>query len=230
MHQRPANGQCGANQVRATATAERPKAEADGALGRLDMADKNQSPPRRTEPIARTVASITREGRGPQTRAYDDPDLSPIEFLQAVYHATHLPMSVRIQAASALLPYTNSFPRPQTIPPRRKIIIGGLGPYDHESGAEAPEQINTISQSKSAIANNSHQPSSETPGPLYTETNSYPPTLIDYSQPLTPTEIQQIKAAVHALRPDFDPSQPIPLYLCVCGHWLTFPCDCVTIH
>src|SRR6516162_10382334 len=103
-----------------------------------------------TNPFPRTVASITREGRGPQTRAYDDPDLSPIEFLQAVYHATHLPMSVRIQAASALLPYTNSFPRSQTIPPRRKIIIGGLGP----SATDPPEQINENLQSFSVSADN----------------------------------------------------------------------------
>jgi hypothetical protein len=76
------------------------------------MADTDQSPPRQTEtaeahgsePIARTVASITREGRGPQTHTYDDPDLSPIEFLQAVYHAAHLPMSIRIDAARGLLP------------------------------------------------------------------------------------------------------------------------------
>ena len=69
------------------------------------MADANN-------PFPRTVASITREGRGPQTHAYDDPDLSPIEFLQAVYHATHLPMSIRIDAARGLLPFTEPAPRP----------------------------------------------------------------------------------------------------------------------
>jgi hypothetical protein len=41
--------------------------------------------------------------------AYNDPDLSATEFLSAVMHATHLPMSTRIEAASALLPYTNSY-------------------------------------------------------------------------------------------------------------------------
>ena len=68
------------------------------------MADTKQSPPRQTEPMVRTVASITREGRGPQTHAYDDPDLSPIEFLQAVYRDPLLPMSIRIDAARGLLP------------------------------------------------------------------------------------------------------------------------------
>ena len=67
---------------------------------------------------------FTHQDPGPSPHAYNDPDLSPIEFLQAVYRATHLPMSVRIAAASALLPYTNSSPRSQTIPPRCKIIIG----------------------------------------------------------------------------------------------------------
>src|SRR6516162_759717 len=171
-----------------------------------------------------TVKEFTRNNLPPQTHAYDDPSLDPLEFLQAVYRDQTLPMSIRIDAARALLPYTE--PRPARAPSSHlgcKIIIGGLG-----SGTEAPEQDNGKSQSKSAIANNSHHPQSESPGPLYTETPSDPLPLIDYSTPPTPDEIQQIKAAVHALQPNFDPSQPIPLYLCGCGHWLTFPCDCAT--
>src|SRR5262249_27851678 len=54
-------------------------------LGRLDMADTNQFP--------RTVASITRKGQGPQTHTYDDPDLSPLQFLLEVMHAKHLPLA-----------------------------------------------------------------------------------------------------------------------------------------
>jgi hypothetical protein len=72
--------------------------------------------------------------------AYNDPELSPIAFLHAVYRATHLPMSIRIEAASALLPYTNSFPRSQTIPPRCKIIIGGLGPCPADDPTENHSQ------------------------------------------------------------------------------------------
>src|SRR6516162_5105631 len=91
----------------------------------------------------------------PTPHAYNDPDLEPIEFLQAVYHATHLPMSIRIDAARALLPFTE--PRPASIPSSRigcTIVIGGLGPYDHGLSAEDPEQINTISQSFSSSASN----------------------------------------------------------------------------
>ena len=112
-----------------------------------------------TNPFPRTVASITREGRGPQTHAYDDPDLSPIEFLHAVYRDRSLPMSTRIDAARALLPYTEREPRPVNSVPRCKIVIGGLGPYDHGSVAEDADGVNTISQSKDKIRSNSPQPS-----------------------------------------------------------------------
>src|SRR2546425_12800396 len=82
-----------------------------------------------TEGAMATVKEFTRQGLPPQTHVYDDPDLSPLEFLQAVYHATHLPMTTRIEAASALLPFTDPKPRPtNSFPPRCKIIIGGLGP------------------------------------------------------------------------------------------------------
>jgi hypothetical protein len=72
-----------------------------------------------------TVKDFVRNGLPPQTHAYNDPDLSPIEFLQAVYHATHLPMSIRIDAARGLLPYTE--PRPATVPsPSCTIVIPPL--------------------------------------------------------------------------------------------------------
>jgi hypothetical protein len=101
-----------------------------------------------TNPFPRTVASITREGRGPQTHAYDDPDLSPIEFLQAVYRDPSLPMSIRIDAARGLLPYME--PRPARIPSAEvgcTIVIGGLGPYDHGSAPKDPDGVNGKSQS-----------------------------------------------------------------------------------
>ena len=67
-----------------------------------------------TDQFVRTVASITREDRGPQTHAYDAPGLSPIEFLQAVYRDPLLPMSIRIDAARGLLPFVE--PRLARIP------------------------------------------------------------------------------------------------------------------
>jgi hypothetical protein len=37
--------------------------------------------------------------------AYNDPTLSPLDFLLAVTHDDHLPMSVRVDAAAAAAPY-----------------------------------------------------------------------------------------------------------------------------
>jgi len=138
-----------------------------------------------------------------------------------------------VKAAKALTLIHTEAPQPTvTIRIREPYSYEYLAryPWLKEFATENPEQINGNSQSKSRIRSNSRQPSSETQAPVYTETTSNPQTLIDYSKPPIPDEIQQIKAAVQALHPDFDPSQPVPLYLCACGHWLTFRCNCVTIH
>src|SRR5215471_9895599 len=169
------------------------------------MADQNH------EPTIRTVASITREGRGPQTHAYNDPNLSAKEFLLAVMHDTTLPLSTRIKAARDVAPYFIAAPRP-VAPITCRIIIPSLDEFIPGSGAEPrtlkelakdPEQINANSQSKDETRSDNHHARSETPPPYKTETNSYPHTLIDYSKSLFPDEIQQIKAVVHALRPDY---------------------------
>ena len=179
------------------------------------MADTNQ----------RTVASITRKGCGPQAHAYNDPSLSATEFLRAVYCDPTLPMSIRIDAARGLLPYTE--PRPASAPSSRvgcTIVIGGLG--DHGSASPSPGQINSERQSFPLSASNSHQPQSESQGPLYTETPSNPPFIPDYSTPPTPAELQEIKAAINKLRPDLA-HLPVPeFHLCPCGHWITgtYPC------
>jgi len=98
------------------------------------MADTNPSQPR-------IVASITREGRGPQHHPCNAPSLGPLEFLQAVYRDASFPMSIRIDAARALLPYTEPppGPRPTNSVPRCTIVIGGLGPCDHGSASPSPE-------------------------------------------------------------------------------------------
>jgi len=54
--------------------------------------------------MADRILPTANHGSAPTPHAYNDPDLSPIEFLTAVYRATHLPMVSRIAAASALLP------------------------------------------------------------------------------------------------------------------------------
>ena len=150
----------------------------------------------------------------------DDPTLSAVEFLRAVYRDHSFPMSVRIDAARGLLPYTE--PRATNSFPRCKIVIGGLGPCDHESGAHSPDGINTISQSKSDFRVDNHQPRCGDPGPPNIETNSHP---------LTFNEIQEIKAVVQRLLPDADLSQtPDHETLCKCGHWTIFPCKPVRTH
>jgi hypothetical protein len=167
--------------------------------------------------ICCTVGSVTQEGTvrtefthqnpEPSPHAYNDPDLDALAFLRAVMHATHLPMVSRIQAASALLPYTNSVPRPMVqgyVP--CKIIIGGLGP--------SPDP--TENHSQSLVSRNKTLSQVADPGD--------PQILRDYSDPPTPEDIQQIAAAVHRLRPDLA-HLPIPEpRLCTCGHWMFGPC------
>ena len=124
-----------------------------------------------TNPFPRTVASITREGKGPQTHPCNAPSLGPLEFLQAVYRDPLLPMSIRIDAARGLLPYTEPppGPRPTNSVPRCKIIIGGLGPCDHGSAPKDPDGVNGKSQSFPPSASYNHQPFLTTPGPSYIE-------------------------------------------------------------
>src|SRR5262245_10054988 len=137
-------------------------------------------------------------------------------------HATHQPMAVRIAAASALLPYTHPAPR-SVIPPLSYEPWSDIcSPWPREEDPTGNHSENLVSLNKTLTRDDEAVP------PQNLETTPYPLPLVDYSIPPTPAELQQIKAAVHALQPNFDPSQPIPLYLCACGHWLTFPCDCAT--
>ena len=172
-----------------------------------------------TNPFPRTVASITREGRGPQTHAYDAPDIGPLEFLQAVYHATHLPMSVRIQAAEAALPYANSFPRPVVQGPTITIVIGGL---------KDPEQINEKSQLKEFLRADNCQPWCGDPGPSNTEMNSNPPAPKPFLSTTGPSYIEKtlerlslseiIKIVANT------PEHLLPTCT-LCGHPVMFPCS-----
>jgi hypothetical protein len=165
----------------------------------------------------------------PTARPYNKPNLSPIEFLEAVMHCDTLSIALRAKAAKALTLIHTKAP----VPP---ITIHIKDPYSHEYltrfpwlkklAAENPGQINANSQSKDRNRPDSHQPSSKTLAPLYTETTSNPPSLPDYSTPPTPSELQEIKAAVNRLRPDLA-HLPIPeFHKCPCGHWITgtYPC------
>ena len=74
------------------------------------MADTKQSPPRQV--VKDFVRKPPSELTG-SAHPCDDPGLSPIEFLQAIYRDPLLPMSIRIDAARGVLPYTE--PRPASI-------------------------------------------------------------------------------------------------------------------
>jgi len=120
-----------------------------------------------------TVADFTRLGLGPQTHAYNDPNLSAIEFLRAVYHDTSLPMSIRIDAARGLLPFTE--PRPASIPtPQCTIVIPPL-PNDHGSVAQDPASGSTGNHSENPdFANKTLTHGDDTGSPLNIETTHHP--------------------------------------------------------
>jgi hypothetical protein len=66
---------------------------------------------------------------GPESRPYDDPNLSSKDFLRAVYTCSRLPMSTRIEAAKAAAAYEH--PRLQQVASDitagvRLVIEGGL--------------------------------------------------------------------------------------------------------
>jgi hypothetical protein len=150
---------------------------------------------------------------GPSPHAYDDPDLSPKEFLQAVMHATNLPMVSRVQAASALLPYTNSIPRKVqgSVPYHCRVIIGGLGPGDGDLGSDP-------------TGNHSQNPNSLNTTLTHGDDTVAPLNLTTIPDPPTSDDLLQIKAAVDRLRPDLA-HLPIPEpRLCQCGHWMFGPC------
>ena len=108
------------------------------------------------------------------THPCNNPNLSPIEFLEAVMHDDTFSIALRAKAAKALTSIQTKAP----VPP---ITIHIKDPYSprfpwlKEFAAKDPEQVNTNSQSKSRIRPDNFQPSSETPGPTNIETNSLPP-------------------------------------------------------
>src|SRR5262245_53553885 len=114
----------------------------------------------------------TTQASAPTSHAYNAPGLSPLEFLRAVMDDPHLPIVSRIQAASALLPFTYPYPTPVVhgYDPC-KIIIGGLGDLgpcdhgssdhglcDHGSSPEDPATGSTGNHSQNPISPNTTLP------------------------------------------------------------------------
>jgi hypothetical protein len=167
------------------------------------------------------VRDFVRNDLPPRPHAYDDPSLSPIEFLQAVYHDPSLPMSIRIDAARGLLPYTE--PRPASAPSLHigcTIVIGGLRPCDHGSASPSTEPRSpadpTGFHSQNPFGAQITVPHDTEPGdPQNLTTIPNPPSL---------DEIREAKAVVDRLRPDLAHLLVPEPRLCQCGHWLFGPC------
>ena len=139
------------------------------------MADQNLSP----------------KADGSASHAYDAPNLSSKQFLLAVMHDPTVDMRDRIKAASALL---RLFPHDWD-PPSLKYVIPHCYSFATEPEPEPGPTTERLANS-SQISPRSHiapNHSGESPGPSNFETTPDPP---------SPEEIQQIAAAVHALRPD----------------------------
>jgi hypothetical protein len=170
--------------------------------------------------MAERILPAEPQAPAPTTHPYNDPDLSPIEFLQCVMHATHQPMAVRIAAASALLPYTHPVPRKAqgSVPYRCKIIIGGLGACDPSPGPTENHSQNRVSLNKTLTRDE------DTQAPQNMTRDPEPSYLPDYSVPPSPQELAEIHAAISKLRPDLA-HLPIPEpRFCRCGHWVSSPC------
>ena len=168
---------------------------------------------------------FTHQNQGPSSHVYNVPDLSPIEFLQAVMHAEHLPMATRIDAARALLPFTE--PRPASVPSSHigcTIVIGGLRPCDHGSASPSTEPRSpadpTGFHSQNPFGAQITVPHDTEPGdPQNLTTIPNPPSL---------DEIREAKAVVDRLRPDLAHLLVPEPRLCQCGHWMFYPCNCST--
>jgi len=151
-----------------------------------------------------TVKDFVRKGLDPEPpHAYDNPDLSPIEFLRACMHDTRLPLAMRMDAAAKLLPLTESVP-PSVRISKVKIVIEGI--HDQDSFAQAPDGKNRNQQAFSSGRSNTLKPFMTTPGPSYIEK-------IIERMPLS--EIIEIVANT--------PEHLLPT--CACGHKTFYPCN-----
>ena len=179
--------------------------------------------------MAERILPTEAQAPTPTTHPYNDPDLSPIEFLTAVYRATHLPMVTRIQAASALLPFTTHRPSPEFIPQLKYIIPPlSLEPWSHicSPWPRTPDDPTSDRSEDLLSASLNVTRDGEAVDSVNLTTIPEPSPLIDYSTPPSPTELQEIKAAINKLRPDLAHLPTPEFHLCPCGHWITgtYPC------
>ena len=153
----------------------------------------------------------THEPKLPPRHAYDEPNLSPKQFLLAVMRSQHLPLTIRIKAAEGAAPYftprrgeTRHYP---CVDAHIEYVIGdNLALREAlKPSTEAPEQSNGKSQSKGECASNSPQPQCGDPSPL------------NLTKEPEDLSFEQIRELIRTT--DFD-----NLPLCECGHRMPFPC------
>ena len=184
------------------------------------MANANQSPSKAHQ------AATAAQDLEPTAHAYDNPHLGPRQFMLAVMRDPTVSITDRMKAADMLM---RIFPH-ESVHPSLTIRIA---PFPHCTDAESgatDERLGNDSHSLE-ISHKAVSHSGDTTAPVNLReppdpSTPDPPFLIDYSQPLTPSEIEEFKAAVHKLRPDFA-HLPVPeFHLCPCGHWITgtYPC------
>jgi hypothetical protein len=181
------------------------------------MVDQNQSPSPPTPPTTKQT-EFTRQTKSeihePSHRhAYDDPGITAREFLLRVMRDKDTPVRTRMKAASELL---RLFGNDGFGSPRLTIVIGGIP--DQDSVTRDPGADNRNQQPNLSDRSYSSQPHDRELGhPNFEER---------YLDPLSPDDIQQIKAAVQALHPNADLSSIPTPHLCPCGHWIVGSCDC----
>jgi hypothetical protein len=144
------------------------------------------------------VRKTPAEAPGP-AHPCDASGLSPKDFLFSVMRDRTLPMSVRVKAATDLLPLTEPEPRPVAPEFTLKIVIEDIPP-------EALDGENRNQQSFSADRSYNHRPFMTSPGPSYIEK------LLE-RMPLS--EIISIVANC--------PEHLLPM--CACGHRMFYPCS-----
>jgi hypothetical protein len=135
----------------------------------------------------------------PTAHPYNNPNLSPIEFLEAAMNCDTLSIALRVKAAKALTSIHTKAPQPP-------ITIHIKDPYSHEYLARFPwlkefaaedrEQINTILQSFRVRRPETRHPSSKKRDAVYTETTSHPSFLHPFNSTLhTPPSLWRARTA-----------------------------------
>jgi hypothetical protein len=171
--------------------------------GRLEMTDQNQSSP---TPERNESTSQERE---PTAHPCNDPDIAPIQFLEAVMHDDAFSIAVRMKAAKHLASIAGGIPQ-------SSCTLHIPDPYSQEYIARYPRLLgmDRITRNDSLFSCRAQK------APTLTTTTPGPINLMKNIEDLSFEQIKQIIANT-----DLD-----SLPLCECGHRMFFPCRPVREH